>query len=88
MFEKSFEILDDLLGEIVEGLSRSQAMRRITRRADALVVANVHAAPVKNAGESFIRFRSLLLYRNDLAFRTLLYQPVHRFGKKPFHHAD
>jgi hypothetical protein len=54
--------------------------------ADALVVATVQAPPVKHTGESFLR--SLLLYRNDLAFRALLYQPVDHFGKETLNHPD
>ena len=72
----------------IEGVVSQPGQEAGYTAAKALVVVKVQASPIKRTVESFIRFRSPLLYRNDLAFGALLNQPVYRFGKEPLDHPD
>ena len=96
LFEGGFEVVDDFLSVnmerkaagFIEGFVSEPHKEASLVPADEFVVVNVQASPIKRTVESFIRLRSLLLYRNDLAFGALLDQPVYRFGKKPLNHPD
>jgi hypothetical protein len=101
LFEGGFELFDDFLSVnmerkaagFIEGFVSEPHKKASLVPADEFVIVNVQTPPVKYAGnvvrmKSLIRFRSLLLYRNDLAFGALLDQPVYRFGEKPLNHPD